>query len=297
MMGRGSGGAEGQATFYFSLGRGVGRLCWRMCQRMARGFLAAWGDTRTQVRGRVGWGAAREEGGAQPWFWTPDAGSALLPPPSAHQGPGRGGGTGLPRWRVSNRRVTLGQTGRAGGLKAGPTVGQRGRESAVSTALEPPAWGRTRGLPYPSAHQATRWKLAGSCSVTPSTEVTPNFEPTLSTSSYCCLSALDGRSRAEVSSTSRVLMAYAPPRWGCTQGYMVLACRRLSAQGGACCHHPFQRGGPGAQRSEPAWCDPSGKLDSCAGGPRAYVHREAVRERRPCPRGDTWSFILERLSE
>ncbi|XP_029096796.1 N-acylglucosamine 2-epimerase isoform X2 [Monodon monoceros] len=96
----------------------------------------------------------------------------------AHRGPGRGGGTGLPRWRVSSRRVILGQTGRAGGLKAGPTVGQRGRESAVSTALEPPAWGRTRGLPYPSPHQATRWKLAGSCSVTPSGEDADGLCPT-----------------------------------------------------------------------------------------------------------------------
>ena len=54
--------------------------------------------------------------------------------------------------------------------------------------------------------------------------MTPNFEPTLSTSSYCCLSALDGILTMEVSSTSRMLTAYAPPRWECTQGYMVLAC-------------------------------------------------------------------------
>ena len=49
-------GAEGRITFSCSsLGRGMGRLCWRMYQEMARNFLVAWGDTRTQVRGRVGW--------------------------------------------------------------------------------------------------------------------------------------------------------------------------------------------------------------------------------------------------
>lgn len=67
----------------------------------------------------------------------------------------------------------------------------------------------------PSPHQATRWKLAGSYSVTPPGKVTQNFEPMLLRSSSCCLSALDGTLTTEASSTSRMPTAFAPPRWEC----------------------------------------------------------------------------------
>lgn len=61
--------------------------------------------------------------------------------------------------------------------------------------------------------QATRWKLAGSCSATAAGAVTPNFEPTSSTRSCYCLSAPDGTLITEASSTSRMPMASAPPSW------------------------------------------------------------------------------------
>ncbi|EPQ07539.1 N-acylglucosamine 2-epimerase [Myotis brandtii] len=34
---------------FCSMSRGMGRLCWRMCQRMARNSPVAWGDTRMQA--------------------------------------------------------------------------------------------------------------------------------------------------------------------------------------------------------------------------------------------------------
>lgn len=162
-----------------------------------------------------------------------------------------------PGGQASCRRVAVGE------LRAAPTVSGGGREApVVSTGGGPPCLWRGGPLPAlsPSTHQAMRWKLAGSCSVTPSGRVTPSFELTLSTSSYCCLSALDGTLTMEASSTSRMLMASALPRWECAQGHMVLACSRLSSLGGGRCHHPFHGGGPESQSAELAQCDPGGKL-------------------------------------
>lgn len=64
-------------------------------------------------------------------------------------------------------------------LRAGPTAGKRGRESAQSAGgWNPlPEGDHTTCLTL-SPHQATRWRLAGSCSVMPSGEVMPNFKPT-----------------------------------------------------------------------------------------------------------------------
>lgn len=69
------GGAEGRIPFSCSSpGRGMGRLCWRMCQRMARNFLVAWGDTRTQVRGRVGWVQSRRREAISLGLWASGVG-------------------------------------------------------------------------------------------------------------------------------------------------------------------------------------------------------------------------------
>lgn len=117
--------------------------------------------------------------------------------------------------------------------------------SAAGGGREAPALGGG-GSPLPvltqSTHQAMRWKLAGSCSVMLSGRVTPSSEPTLSTSSCYCPSALAGTLTMEASSTSRMLTASAPPRWECAQGHMVPGCSRLSSLGGGCCHHSFHGG-------------------------------------------------------
>lgn len=84
----------------------------------------------------------------------------------------------------------------------------------------------------------------------PSGKVTLNFEPTLLTSSYCYLSALDGTLTMEASSTSRMLMASALPRWECAQGHMILTCSKLSVLGSlklAVITH-FIEGTPGSEQ-------------------------------------------------
>lgn len=108
--------AEIRMTFSCSSpGRGMGRLCWRTCQRMVRNFLVAWGDTKTQVRDMVGWGLHRRS--AQSWVLGFRCGEHLgtdfLPSASANQGSGKEGRTGLPGWGVSSNRASLGSTGRA----------------------------------------------------------------------------------------------------------------------------------------------------------------------------------------
>lgn len=62
------GWAKGRIVFsHSSLGRGVGRLCWRMYRKMVRSCLGVWGDTRTQVRHRAGRLGSVLEGSTQPW--------------------------------------------------------------------------------------------------------------------------------------------------------------------------------------------------------------------------------------
>ena len=56
---------------------------------------------------------------------------------------------GPPTLELQQQESGSGADRQGWGLKAGPTVRKRGRESAVGTALGPPAWGRTRCLPYP----------------------------------------------------------------------------------------------------------------------------------------------------
>lgn len=128
---------------------------------------------------------------------------------------------------ASAARERLARTGRAGCPQGSseqlPLWGREEASQWSEQGLEPlPGEGPAACL-TPSPHQATRWKLAGSCSATAAGAVTPNFEPTSSTRSCYCLSAPDGTLITEASSTSRMPMASAPPRWGCAQGAVVLA--------------------------------------------------------------------------
>lgn len=83
-------GAKGRITFSCSSpGRGMGRLCWRMCQKVARNFLVAWEDTKTQVRGWVDWGLPRRREALSLGFRASDMGSALRLLSSFHHLPAK----------------------------------------------------------------------------------------------------------------------------------------------------------------------------------------------------------------